>query len=107
MVFGYSGPKPGIGAVFQLQVTRARVTQVPTDASAVVLNVTGTGATADGFLTVWPCGQPQPTASNLNLRTGGTAPNLVIVKLGDGGKVCLFTQSGTDLVADINGWFPD
>ena len=103
---GYSGPKPGPGDVVQLQVVGVGATQVPADASAVVLNVTGTGAPADGFVTVWPCGQTQPTASNLNLTTGGTVPNLVIVKLGVGGKVCLFTQSGTDLVADVNGWFP-
>jgi hypothetical protein len=104
---GYSGPKPPAGAVVQLQVTAVGASQVPADASAVVLNVTGTGASRDGFVTVWPCGQTQPKASNLNLLTGGTAPNLVIVKLGDGGNVCLFTQSGTDLVADVNGWFPD
>ncbi len=103
---GYSGSKPAAGAVVQLQITGIGTTQVPPGAGAVVLNVTGTGATADGFVTVWPCGRPRPTASNLNLRTGATAPNLVIVKVGDGGAVCLFTQNGTDLVADVNGWFP-
>ena len=50
-----------------------------------------------------PCGQPQPVASNLNLTKGGTSPNLVVVKLGDNGRVCLFTQSAADLVADVNG----
>lgn len=33
-------------------------------------------------------------------------PNLVVAKLGAGGAVCLFTQSGADLVGDVNGWFP-
>ncbi|MEP7112789.1 MAG: hypothetical protein ABI862_05960 [Ilumatobacteraceae bacterium] len=35
-----------------------------------------------------------------------TAPNLVITKIGTGGKVCLYTQNPTDLITDINGWFP-
>ena len=78
---------------------------VPTDASAVVLNVTVTGAQAAGFVTVYPCGTPRPNASNLNFATGSTIPNLVIAKVGAGGKVCLFTSAGTHLIADVNGYF--
>jgi len=33
-----------------------------------------------------------------------TAPNAVITKLGTNGDVCLFTQSGTHLVADLTGY---
>jgi hypothetical protein len=55
---------------------------------------------------VQPCGQPQPVASNLNLTKGATSPNRVVVKLGDNGRVCLFTQSAADLVANVNGYFP-
>ncbi|MCU1390984.1 MAG: hypothetical protein JWL72_4322, partial [Ilumatobacteraceae bacterium] len=72
---------------------------------AVVLNVTGIGATGDGYVTVYPCGSSRPTASNLNLVQGSTAPNLVIVKVGTGGTVCLYTQSGADLAVDISGSF--
>ena len=103
---GYTGSKPSAGQTVQLQVTGAGATKVPTDAAAVVLNVTGTEAMATGYVTVWPCGQPQPTVSNLNLVAGGTTPNLVIVKLGASGKVCLFTQSGAHLLADVQGYFP-
>jgi len=71
-----------------------------------VLNVTGVGADAPGYVTVWPCGAPQPNASNLNLTTGGISPNLVMAKVGTGGKVCIFTQSSADLIADINGYWP-
>jgi len=73
---------------------------------AVVLNVTGIDATADGFVTAWPCGTPRPTASNLNLVRGATTPNLVIVRVGAAASVCLFTQSGAHLAADISGSFP-
>ena len=70
-----------------------------------VLNVTGTNA-AGGYVTVYPCGASRPLASNLNLAPGATAPNLVINKIGTGGKVCIYTQNTTELIADINGWFP-
>ena len=103
---GYSGPKPGSGDVVQLKVTATGTTNVPSNASAVVLNVTGTAANADGYVTVWPCGSPQPNASNLNLVAGGTTPNLVITRVGTDGKVCIFTDRGTHLIADISGYFP-
>jgi hypothetical protein len=81
---------------------------VPSTASAVVLNVTVTGATGDGYITVYPCGQPLPGVSSLNYVTDATVPNAVIVKVGTGGKVCLFTASGaTHLIADVNGYFPE
>ena len=71
-----------------------------------MLNVTGTAATADGHVTVYPCGSPRPQASNLNLVAGQTAPNLVVVGVGTDGKVCLYTHGGTDLIADITGYQP-
>ena len=76
------------------------------DASAVVLNVTVAGARGPGFVTVFPCGAAQPTASNLNFVAGSTVPNAVTSKVGAGGKVCLFSSGATDLVVDVNGWFP-
>src|SRR5438128_2147959 len=50
---------------------------------------------------VWPCGSARPNASNLNLVAAQTIPNTVIAKVGDGGKVCLFTQSGAHLLSDV------
>ena len=85
---------------------RDRGTSVPADASAVVLNVAGTEATRAGYVTVWPCGQPRPTTSNLNLTDGGTDANLVVTEVGANGTVCLYTEHGTHLIADINGYFP-
>jgi hypothetical protein len=57
-------------------------------------------------VTVWPCGAPQPLASNLNLRQGGTRPNLVVVGVGANGRICLYTKLGTHLIADLNGFYP-
>src|SRR5947207_8404 len=93
-----------MGATIELAV--GGVAGVPADAGAVVLNVTVTDPTGPGFVTVWPCGEPQPLASNLNYVAGQTVPNLVITKVGSGGKVCLFTMSPADLIADVSGYFP-
>ena len=92
------------GGTIELQV--GGVAGVPADAVAVVLNVTASTPTAGGFITVWPCGQPQPNASNLNYAPGDTIPNLVITKLGTGGKVCILSLATTDILADVSGYFP-
>ena len=85
--------------------TGAGASAIPTTAKAAVVNVTVTDPTSDGFLTVWPCGSPQPLASNLNYSAGQTIPNLVISQLGTGGTICIAAQATTNIVADIDGWF--
>ena len=77
----------------------------PADASAVVLNVTATEATGAGYLTVFPCGSPQPLASNLNFGAGDTIPNAVVAKVGTGGAVCFYSNVGVHLIVDVNGYF--
>jgi Pyruvoyl-dependent arginine decarboxylase (PvlArgDC) len=57
------------------------------------------------FVAVWPCGTPRPTASSRNLAVDATSPNVVITKIGDSGKVCIFTQNGAHLIADLNGYW--
>jgi hypothetical protein len=101
---GFSSP---LGPGGSLDLTVTGVGAVPaTGVTAVVLNVTVTNTTAGSFLTVWPSGQPRPTASNLNWTAGVTIPNLVVVKVGTGGKVSIFNFAGsTDVVADVVGWF--
>ena len=58
-----------------------------------VLNITSTGSQAAGFLTVYPCGTPRPTASNVNYQAGTDIANTVITAIGLGGKVCVYTSS--------------
>jgi hypothetical protein len=94
----------GAGGVIDLQVTGAG--GVPADATAVVMNVTYTEATAPGYLTIWPSGEPRPTVSNLNTQPGGTQPNLVTVKLSSEGKVSIFNFAGTThVLADVAGFY--
>ena len=95
----------GPGATLDLQVT-GRGGVPATGVSAVVLNVTVTQPSAYSFLTVFPTGQPRPSASNLNFITGQTVPNLVLAKVGAGGKVSLYNALGTaQVIADVAGWY--
>lgn len=76
-------------------------------ANAVVLNVTVTGPTAGGYLTVYPDGTPRPATSNLNFAAGQTVPNTVIVKVGADGYVDLanVAAGSTNLVTDVQGYY--
>jgi hypothetical protein len=75
--------------------------------SAYVANVTMTEASAPGFVTAYPSDQHRPTASNLNAAlTGQTIANHVTVSVGQPRQdVLLYTDGGTHLIADINGFF--
>ena len=101
--FAGIGIRPG-GIVTEVQVAgRARV---PADAAAAVLNVTVTEPVAGGFVTVFPCGTGIPNSSNLNFTAGVTIPNAVIAKIGASGRVCIYSNVATHLIADINGYYP-
>jgi hypothetical protein len=79
---------------------------VPADASATLINVTAVGAAADGFVTVYPCGQAVPVASNINFRAGQNVPNLVLAAAGVGGRTCIVSSVTTHILADVTAWFP-
>jgi len=64
---------------------------VPAGATAVVLNITVTGSSAAGYLTVFSAGGTAPLASNLNFTAGQTVPNLVEVGLSPSGVTCTRT----------------
>lgn len=78
------------------------------DADSVVVNVTVTNATRDGYLTVYPDGVARPTTSNLNYRAGQTIANQVTVKLGDDDGIGFFAYDGCpDVIVDIAGYYTD
>ena len=91
------------------QITTTQVTGragVPSEAVAVILNVTAAVAEGAGFITVFPAGQSVPVASNINTeRDGQTIPNLVTVPIGAAGRVSFFSSVGTHLIADIFGYY--
>jgi alpha-tubulin suppressor-like RCC1 family protein len=93
-----------VGSITTVQVT-GRGT-VPVGVSSVVLNVTVTGPTAPGFLTVFPCDAQQPNSSSLNYAAGTTIANLVVAKVSAAGSVCIFTPARTHLLVDVGGYMP-
>jgi hypothetical protein len=103
--YGLGGPTLGADSTLDLQVTG--MGGVPASGvSAVVVNVTVTEPTAPSYLTAWPAGATRPLAANLNYLAGQTVPNLVIVKVGEGGRISLYNAAGsTQVVADVAGWF--
>ena len=102
------GVAPGAGPLapgtpLELQV--AGRGGVPASARGAVLNVTATDAPGTGFVTVWPCGEPMPTASNVNFVAGVPSPNAAIVKIGADGKVCFQTgESSAQLIVDVTAY---
>lgn len=101
---GYTGPV-GPGQVIAVTVL-GRGGVPSTGVSAVALNLTATEGTASTFLTVYPCGQPRPDSSNLNVTAGQDRPNLVVVKVGTAGQVCVYNNAGTvHFILDVAGAF--
>jgi hypothetical protein len=63
---------------------------IPSDAAAVILNVTAVGYATQGWLTAYPAGQSVPATSTLNFDPSEYAmANNAIVRVGSGGQVCV------------------
>lgn len=103
------GHKGKLGAGESIDVSVLGVGDIPaTGVAAVVVNLTGTEATAPGFLTAYPAGQELPLASNVNLSEAGTtAPNLAIVPLGVGGAITVYSSHGAHVLGDVTGYITD
>lgn len=76
------------------------------NAATAVLNVTVTDGAGGGYASVYPCGAAPPNASNLNFAAGQTIANAAVVRLGDGGAVCVFVSAATQVIVDVAGYFP-
>ena len=90
--------------------------------SAVLLNVTAVVPPGPGYVAVTPkaaacCGGlaifddqasvpvGEPATSNLNVAGGDVVPNLVLARVGAGGKIRIYNWLGpTHMVADVAGW---
>ncbi len=92
------------GAVLEIPV--AGRFGVPASAKAVALNVTAVHPHGAGHLRVYPCGQSRPNSSTVNFAPWVNVANSAYVRVGSEGKVCVYAAAGTDVVVDLNGWFP-
>jgi hypothetical protein len=71
-----------------------------------VLNATAVGYAGNGWLTLYPAGQPLPATSTINFDSDeGAIANNTIVKLGTNGRVCAHAgQAATQLLLDVVGY---
>jgi hypothetical protein len=80
---------------------------IPRGATAVIANVTGTGSTSPfTYLTAWTTGPRPPTSNvNIDLTTGSTVPNLVMVELSSNGTFEIANEFGEiDVLVDVMGY---
>jgi hypothetical protein len=81
---------------------------VPSGATAVTGNLTVTGATSAGFVSVGPTMTSSPSTSSVNVAAGTTVANGVTVAL-SGGKLqvvwCGTTGSSANVIFDVTGYF--
>ncbi len=84
-------------------ITLNTVPGVAANATAVSSNLTVTGPTATGFLTVYPV--TQPATSNLNFGPGQTVANGGLLRLSPSGTVVANMSEAGHLLIDINGFF--
>jgi hypothetical protein len=94
-----------IGPAGTLTVNVAGLIGIPTTATAVVVNLTTVGATANTFLTVFP-GPARPFSADLNPAAGDVRGNLTVATMGADGTISIFNDSGSvDVVVDVVGWY--
>ncbi len=104
---GTGGRRGSIGAEKSVEIQVTGRAGVPNSGvRAVALNVTSVGATETTNFRVFPTGIAVPGASSLNPRPGRAIPNMVIVGVGESGKISVFNQRGTaHCVVDIMGYY--
>jgi hypothetical protein len=83
---------------------------IPATAKAVSLNVTITGPTAGGDLSLFPGGTTPPRTSTINFATSQTRANNAVLRVASDGKATLSVLNGmasgtVHLILDVNGYF--
>ena len=86
---------------------------VPTDASAVAINITATSTRKNGdygYVTAFPCmsdTETAPNASSLNFENGIDIANALNVTTSVNGSICLYVFGTADLLVDVAGYYVD
>ena len=95
----------GSGPVVPGSHVTATLDDIPADATAAIVNITATNATADGYFTVWDCDGPAPSTSNGNYVGVTTIANSAITPIGDQSQICVQTGDGAaDILVDTVGY---
>ena len=105
---GFSTPFVS-GTPRRIQLTGAA--GIPLDAVAVTGNLTVTGQTARGYVSMTTSSMPTPTVSTINVPRGDTRANGLTIKLSSAGRAYLVYVGGTagvstaDLIFDVTGYY--
>ena len=100
---GTGAPKAALGPNRSLILT---VPGLPSNTTAVTLNVTATSATASTFVAAYPTTQARRNLSMLNLTPGHTVATQVTVGVSPGNTLRLYNGAGSiALIADLEGYF--
>ena len=75
--------------------------------AAVAVNFVAVAPAAAGYITAYPSGGTQPTASTLNYTAGAVVANSAVVKVSQSGATAMsiFSLATTHVVADVTGYF--
>ena len=68
----------------------------------LMLNITAVDQDAGGFITVYPCDQGLPNASNLNYQANEAIANSVLAKTDNSGLFCVYTTARLNFLIDLN-----
>jgi len=99
---GAGGPALTAGATRQLSVVGGGV---PSQASAVAINLIEVGATAAGYVTAYDPGHTRPHVASLSLIPKVVQANRLFVAV-HGGQIALYNAAGTtQLVVEVIGYF--
>ncbi|MDN5766686.1 MAG: N-acetylmuramoyl-L-alanine amidase [Humibacillus sp.] len=100
---GTGAPKAALGPNRSLVLT---VPGLPSNTTAVTLNVTATKATASTSVAAYPTTQARRNVSMLNVTPGRTAAAQVTVGVSPGNTLRLYNRAGSiALIADLEGYF--
>ena len=89
------------GTEYQLVVPASLV---PSDVTALVLNLAVTEATGGGYITLYPCASTRPLSAAINFTAGETKANLVDVMFRTDSVLCLWSNVDSHAVVDLQGF---
>ena len=96
--------KKKYGVSAELRVKVAGVGSLPSSQfGSLNTSITVTEPSADGYLTVYPCGT-RPLASSLNFTAGQTISASVTTPVSSDGEICIYSSAPTNVIADAFGW---
>ncbi|MBL8230291.1 MAG: hypothetical protein JNL98_17510 [Bryobacterales bacterium] len=90
-----------------LVLPASNVCNIPTSASAYVLNVTVVPRGPLDFVTIWPGGETRPDFWTVRSPDAQIVANSALVKAGPGGTIQVFASNNVDIILDISGYMTD